>query len=259
MSENPFVMGGYNPFDMMQQIYKQGMGGGSTTAMNTAANRLRERVDAATRGNVQSAQAANLSRGFGVSGINDAAVRNQQAAGMNAYAQGLSDLEQGFEDRRLQGLNIAANSAKGMADSMGGYFDILGRLQAESMGNASDWKITGANNASREKIAELQAQAGMVSDSMDLIDSDNMMPGGSGDVSGGGASSGGGWDTSRPPSFSPRSGFAAPVSGNMPRLQDLFTAGGGVSGLRSGGLKGGLSGGRVLRPSFDPTKARMIF
>lgn len=85
--------------------------GGTINQFNTAANRLRERVDSATRGNVSAAQNRNLSRGFGASGINDAAVSRENAAGLNAYSQGLSSLADSFEKNRLQGLNVALGAA----------------------------------------------------------------------------------------------------------------------------------------------------
>lgn len=187
-TQNPFQMGGFDPMKMLQNVYNQASGGGSTTAYNTAANRLRERIDSSTAGNVMTAQNRNLSRGFGVSGINDAAVRNQQAMGQNAYAQGLSDLELGFEDRRLQGLNIAGGAANNMLSGMGGFQELLAQLQGQAMGNANDITLANMDADLKKKLAEMMQQGQNWQAALDLINSDNLVDTGSG--------------ASRPPGFS---------------------------------------------------------
>lgn len=175
-TENPYKIGGYDPFSMFKGIYDQATAG-STTALNTASNRLRERVDAATAGNVDAVRNQNLSRGFGASGINDAGMARERAQGMNAYAQGLSGLEQDFEGKRLQGLGIANQAAGGIQGGMQGYNQLLFNLLGQNI-----------DADTRKRIAELVAQTQNIGGSLDLADS----LGGSGGGGGGGSSYGGG-------------------------------------------------------------------
>lgn len=95
-------------------VYKRATEG-SLNAYNTSANRLRERLDSSTMGMSQQAQNRNLSRGFGNSGLNSADQFRVQQQGQNAYAQGLNELSNQFEQNRLQGLQTALGAAGGQA------------------------------------------------------------------------------------------------------------------------------------------------
>lgn len=111
-----FLPGGENS-NFLTNIYNQATA--NQDQFNTAANRLRERLDATTQAGVESAQNRNLALGRGNSGLTDRDVFRVQSAGQNAYAQGLNDLSNQFEERRLQGLGIglgAANSIQGNAN-----------------------------------------------------------------------------------------------------------------------------------------------
>lgn len=102
---------------MLGNVYDAATGG-TIDSFNTSANRLRERTDAATQANVNTAEQNSLSRGVGSSGITDTNVGNAQAAGDNAYAQGLDTLSQNYEADRLQGLGIADTSAEGIQQNL---------------------------------------------------------------------------------------------------------------------------------------------
>lgn len=95
---------------MLQDVFNRATEG-SIQNFNRAANRLRERTDASTAGALADATQRNLGRGFGTSGAQDAAIYRTQAAGQDAYAQGLVGLESEFEKNRLAGLNIAGDVA----------------------------------------------------------------------------------------------------------------------------------------------------
>lgn len=91
--------------------------GGTINSYNTAANRLRERLDASTQGQANTAQNRSLSRGIGNSGINDAEQANIQSAGQQNYAQGLNDLSDKFETQRQAGLQTALGAANGASQN----------------------------------------------------------------------------------------------------------------------------------------------
>jgi hypothetical protein len=97
---------------MFGDLYKKNTEG-STQNFNRAANRMRERLDAAGAGNADTITNRNLGRGFGASGAqgNDLVANNE--ATQNAYGQGLVGLESEFEKNRLQGLQQALGAAQG--------------------------------------------------------------------------------------------------------------------------------------------------
>lgn len=79
----------------------------SAAARDTAAARVRSRVAGQTKANMQQVDDAYTRRGsFYGSGGRDRALRSVQAAGDNALATGLADVELGFLDKQQQGANI---------------------------------------------------------------------------------------------------------------------------------------------------------
>lgn len=147
-------------------IYNQATGG-TINAYNTAANRLRERLDSSTRGQQQAEASRNLGRGFGNSGYNDMR-RNQIASqGQYNYGQGLDTLSNQFETQRQQGLQTALgaqNSDIGNRNQMDqmlyNLFNNRENRQAQTnianAGNASQAGMNNQNNALQELLAQLQ-------------------------------------------------------------------------------------------------------
>jgi hypothetical protein len=117
---NPYQYQGSNAGKMLDSVYDQSTNG-SIQSFNTAANRLRERTDAATAGASDAARNKNLGRGFGNSGLNDADQFRTQATGADAYAGGLANLETGFEQTRQQGLQTALGAANSTRQGMENY------------------------------------------------------------------------------------------------------------------------------------------
>lgn len=111
-------MGGFNigansAEGMLRDIYKSATQG-TTQSFDTAANRLRERVDAA--GQSQKASAANGMRGLGGSGLAQNRMRNIDQDSMFSYGQGLAGLESQFEGFRQQGLQTSLGAAGGLQE-----------------------------------------------------------------------------------------------------------------------------------------------
>ena len=153
---------------MFENVYNQATKG-NESAYNTAANRLRERIDSSTAGYGQQAASRNLSRGFGNSGMNDADQFRVTAQGQNAYAQGLNELNLGFEDKRLQGLGIANQAASGVNQNRQFVDQQLmnlinsreGRASNESIaekGNVHQASMNTANNQLQSELTQLQQQ-----------------------------------------------------------------------------------------------------
>lgn len=142
--------------DMLNSVFGQATGG-TINAYNTAANRLRERLDSASKGAAQQATNRNLSRGFGNSGLQNADQFRVQQSGQSAYAQGLNDLSNMFEQNRLSGLQTALGSANSVRE--GGQFrNGLGQLDLSQLRNLfnSNFQFganqnfqAGQNNANR--------------------------------------------------------------------------------------------------------------
>lgn len=161
-------------------IYQKATGG-TINAYNTAANRLRERIDSATAANRNAGISRNLGRGFGNSGRTDADIFRANQGGTDAYAQGLNELSNMFESLRQSGLGIGLNAAKGQQDSTFkkndlGFQDLSER---RALGNSNDQFIdkliadltnSRENRASNEKIASEgnAAQAKINQDNNDL-------------------------------------------------------------------------------------------
>lgn len=99
--------------DMFNSIMQQATGG-TINSFDTAANRMRERLDSSTRGLKDQYTNRNLGRGFGASGQQNVDMFRADQAGQNAYASGLSDLSNQFEQNRMQGLNTALGAANGL-------------------------------------------------------------------------------------------------------------------------------------------------
>lgn len=112
---------------MVNDLYNRATNG-STQAFNTSANRLRERLDSASMGAQDAATNRRLSTGFGNSGLQKQDQYNIQAGTQNAYAQGLNDLSNQFEQNRLTGLGIAGQAANTAAGAEQSYNQLLANL-----------------------------------------------------------------------------------------------------------------------------------
>lgn len=136
------------PMPTMKSAGLPGAGEGVINSFNTAANRLRERIDASTRGDIDSATRFNLGRGFGNSGLQDRAVRSAQASGKFAYSQGLSDLANKFEDQRLRGVDMDRQNANFQDQTL---FNLLNNRE----GRQSDWDIASMNARNQQQLAKM--------------------------------------------------------------------------------------------------------
>jgi hypothetical protein len=116
-----------------------GATGGTINQFNKAANRLRERLDSSAQGAQQQATSRNLGRGMGNSGAQEADSFRINQASQNAYASGLSDLENNFENQRQQGLQTAlgAASQNRMGNEARNQLGQLDLSQLRSLGNSN--------------------------------------------------------------------------------------------------------------------------
>ena len=92
-----------NAYNQSQQMYNQ-----SPQSFDNAAARVRARVQGQTTGNAQQIRDQFAGRGMSNSCLMQNQLQRNQQAGQGAYAQGLADLENTFEQSRLrsaQGLN----------------------------------------------------------------------------------------------------------------------------------------------------------
>lgn len=227
---------------MFQDVFNRATQG-STQSFDKAANRLRERTDAATAGMADQARNRNLGRGFGNSGLNDADQFRVGQAGANAYAQGLVGLESEFEGYRLQGLNTAVGAASGaqtgelgrnqlMQDDLEGLRQFLGGREnrqtqwniAQGGWNQDRWSQNsqqswqgGQNTADRslqQRIAELNNtganQRASLNNLFNVPGLINVPPGGT--VGGAGS----GINTGLAPSLGGRTSTIAPTSVGRP-------------------------------------------
>lgn len=133
-------VGAYNPepaMGMYKDIFDRATTG-SINSFDTAANRLRERLDSASVGQYDTARNANLSRGFGASGINDKSMNDVGNNFMFNYSQGLNDLSNQFETQRLTGLGIGNQSAQGVAgEQQFGFSKLLEQALANAQNKTS--------------------------------------------------------------------------------------------------------------------------
>lgn len=109
-----FNIGANQAQGMLSNIYDAGING-SIRNYDTAANRLRERIDSMSRGQQQGVIDQSLSRGRGAGTASLG--KNLRAVGRDAmgqYAQGLSSLADSFESQRLQGLGQANQAAQSL-------------------------------------------------------------------------------------------------------------------------------------------------
>lgn len=111
---------------------------GTINQFNTAANRIRERLDSSASADLQGAQARNLSRGFGDSGAQDQAAYQVGANKQNAYANALTDLSTNFENLRQQGLQTALGAANSVQQ---------GGLARNQLGQQDLSQLRGLNNS----------------------------------------------------------------------------------------------------------------
>lgn len=161
LNPSMFSQGGNTNF---QNVYDQATGG-TINAYNTAANRLRERVDSSTQAASDTARNRNLARGMGNSGKNDSDQFKIQQGGQQNYAQGLGDLENMFEQNRLQGLGIANQAAGGMSQNNNfmdrTLYDLMNnreqRSSAAAMQNSQN-RFQGQQNQNQSELEQLLEQ-----------------------------------------------------------------------------------------------------
>lgn len=116
---------------------------GSTRSFDTAANRLRERVDAA--GQSQKASATQGMRGLAGSGMGRTRMDQIDQNSLFSYGQGLADLESEFEGHRLQGLNTAL----GAANSLQGWSQFANELGQRDLSQIRDLSNQGIRDANQ--------------------------------------------------------------------------------------------------------------
>lgn len=107
---------GSNPATSGLQSVSSQATGGTLNSFNTAANRLRERIDAQTKSLSRDATQRQVGRGFGASGSLDRELGRIGGNAQFAFGQGLSDLAQGFEGLRQQGLQTALGAQSTIGD-----------------------------------------------------------------------------------------------------------------------------------------------
>lgn len=155
--------GAYQNYDNLPQLFSQGGGsqlqdlynsatGGTINAYNTAANRLRERLDSSTQGQQMSAQNQSLGRGFGNSGYNDARQNQIASQGQNAYAQGLNDLSNTFETQRQQGLQLGLNASNQDTLNRNNMDQNLYNLINSREGRQNDYNIAAMGSNTQKSI-----------------------------------------------------------------------------------------------------------
>jgi hypothetical protein len=109
-NSNPNYGAATNSFNQAQRTYQQ-----SPQSFDNAAARVRARVQGQTTGNENQIRNTFAGRGTSNSGMMQNQLARNRQAGQGAYAQGLTDLENTFEQSRLasaQGLsNIGSNFA----------------------------------------------------------------------------------------------------------------------------------------------------
>ena len=122
----------------LNDVYDKSVNG-STQSFNTAANRLRERLDSSAAGMKEGVTNRNLSRGFGNSGANDRDLFRVDQMNQQAYGQGLNDLSSQFEDRRLQGLQTGLGAANSLREGnqAGNELGQLDASQLRNLGNSN--------------------------------------------------------------------------------------------------------------------------
>lgn len=105
---------GQNSADsLLRDIFKQSTEG-TTRSFDTAANRLRERVDA--MGQSKKASAMQGMRGLGGSGLANRRSEQVDSDSLFSYGQGLSELEAEFENARQQGLQTALGAGRSIQE-----------------------------------------------------------------------------------------------------------------------------------------------
>lgn len=140
-----------NPEGMAGNIYNQATGG-TISQFDTAANRLRERLDVQAQGMKDQATSRNVGRGFGVSGAQDADMYNVNQGQQQAYGQGLVDLSDKFEGYRQQGLQTGLGATNSIMQNRQFGDQLSTGLLNNREGRASAEKISGNELASRERL-----------------------------------------------------------------------------------------------------------
>lgn len=136
------------PLPGMKSAQLPGAAAGVMTSFNTAANRLRERIDSSTQGDINAATRFNLGRGFGNSGLQNRAVQQAQASGRYAYGQGLSDMSSKFEDQRMRGVESDRQNANFQDQTL---YNMINNRE----GRQSDWNIANLDADTKTKLAKM--------------------------------------------------------------------------------------------------------
>lgn len=158
---------------MLNQVFDQGLNG-SIASFDTAANRLRERTDMYANTQREGLINENLGRGFqgsmrqGLSDIN----RDAQYT----YGQGLGQLEDLFEGRRLEGLGIANNAAGQRAQFDSNAFNTRSSFTGQQNGQRSDAynnQQTNSLTGARDRLGAIndarRARLGLLGSAFDLL------------------------------------------------------------------------------------------
>lgn len=163
LAQQPFEWESGPSQSYLEDVYKRATEG-STQSFDRAANRLRERTDAAGRGALDAATQKNLGRGFGVSGAQDRDEWRARAATQDAYGQGLVGLESEFEKNRLQGLQTALGAGAQMREgeetkNRTRFDDTAQRRDLEQKNNQFiDEMLTNLQNAREGRLSEFEIE-----------------------------------------------------------------------------------------------------
>ena len=112
---------------------------GTLQSYDTAANRLRERLNASGKASMEGLKQRGLSSGLGATGMLSNQMMQQDLNNQFAYGQGLSQLADQFEGRRLQGLGIAKDAADTTTSAQ--LQDFLTRRQEEGLNFRDSQKL----------------------------------------------------------------------------------------------------------------------
>jgi hypothetical protein len=147
------LAGARQSFMQAQQGFNQ-----SPQSFDNAAARVRNRVQGQTTGQGQQIRDQFAGRGMSNSGLMRNELARNQQAGQGAYAQGLADLENTFEQSRLQ-------SAQGLA----GIGQQMGALGMGQQGQADQFALGAGNLGLGERGQDVQGQLGQDQIQRDIL------------------------------------------------------------------------------------------
>lgn len=136
---------GQSPESMLGGIYNQATGG-TINSFDTAANRLRERLDSSSQAALDQNATRNVGRGFGNSGAVDQGIYQINQGSQQAYTNGLNDLSNAFETQRQEGLKTGLGAANGAANFTG---------QKNALQQLDQSQTRGLNNSNYQQFQDL--------------------------------------------------------------------------------------------------------